>query len=55
LPRLAERLSAAIRLPVEEARPLERLKISEDVGLSDEQLQEASHVITVAVGLALEE
>jgi type IV pilus assembly protein PilM len=54
LPRIGERLSAAIRLPVEEARPLDRLKIGEDVRLSDEQLQEASHVIAVAIGLALE-
>ena len=49
---LAERLSAATRLPVEIAHPLSVLKLGK-TGLTDEQLQYIEPMTTVPVGLAL--
>jgi type IV pilus assembly protein PilM len=54
LPRLPERLATALRLPVEHAQAFARVKISDDIRLSDEQLETASHVAATVVGLALE-
>ena len=54
LPRLAERLATALRLPVEEGQSFSRVKISDDIRLSDEQLAEASRVAATVIGLALE-
>jgi len=54
LPRLAERLATALRLPVEEGQSFSRVKISDDIRLTDEQLAEASRVAATVVGLALE-
>jgi len=55
LPRLAERLATAMRLPVEEGQAFTRVKISDDIRLTDEQLSEASRVAATVVGLGLEE
>lgn len=52
LPHLGERLSAVLRLPVEEGRPLANVKLGK-LGLSPEQLDEVSGVGAVAIGLAL--
>lgn len=52
LPRLGERLSAVLRLPVEHGRPLASVKIGK-LGLSPEQLDEVNGVGAVAIGLAL--
>lgn len=52
LPNLAERLGAALRLPVEEGRPLARVRLGK-LGLTPEQLSQVSAVCGVAVGLAL--
>jgi type IV pilus assembly protein PilM len=49
---LAERLSAATRLPVEPARPMSPLKIGK-TGLTPDQLAYAEPMVTVPVGLAL--
>ncbi|MDP9498265.1 MAG: pilus assembly protein PilM, partial [Actinomycetota bacterium] len=49
---LAERLSAATRLPVDTARPLETLTLGR-TGLTPEQLVAAEPTVTVPVGLAL--
>jgi type IV pilus assembly protein PilM len=54
LPRLAERLATALRLPVEQGNAFSRVKVSDDIRLSDEQLDAASHVATTVIGLALE-
>lgn len=54
LPRLAERMSASLRLPVEEGQPLANVKLGR-LGLSPEQLDQASAVAAVSVGLALGE
>jgi type IV pilus assembly protein PilM len=54
LPRLPERLATSLRLPVEHAQAFARVKISDDIRLSDEQLETASHVAATVVGLALE-
>lgn len=53
LPRLAERLATALRIPVEDGKPLATVKLGKlklDVG----QLTHVSAVSAVAVGLALE-
>ena len=49
---LAERLSAATRLPVDVAAPLSRLTIGQ-TGLTPEQLAYSEQMISVPVGLAL--
>jgi type IV pilus assembly protein PilM len=49
---LAERLSAATRLPVEPARPLSLLKIGK-TGLTPEQLVQIEPMVTVPIGLAM--
>jgi len=49
-----ERLATALRLPVEEGQSFSRVKISDDIRLTDEQLAEASRVAATVVGLALE-
>ncbi len=49
---LVERLAAATRLPVENARPLSALSIGK-TGLSPEQLADVEPTVTVPVGLAL--
>lgn len=49
---LAERLSAATRLPVELARPMSMLKLGK-TGLTDEQLAYVEPMVTVPVGLAM--
>jgi type IV pilus assembly protein PilM len=54
LPRLAERLATALRLPVEEGQSFARIKVSDDIRLTDEQLASASQVAATVVGLALE-
>jgi Tfp pilus assembly PilM family ATPase len=54
LPRLAERLATALRLPVEEGQSFARIKVSDDIRLTDEQLAAASQVAATVVGLALE-
>jgi type IV pilus assembly protein PilM len=54
LPRLAERLATALRLPVEEGQAFSRVKVSDDIRLTDEQLAAASQVAATVVGLALE-
>jgi len=54
LPRLAERLATALRLPVEEGQAFSRVKVSDDIRLTDEQLAAASPVAATVVGLALE-
>lgn len=54
LPRLAERMAAHLRLPVEEGQPLAHVKLGK-LGLTPEQLDQASAVAAVAVGLALGE
>lgn len=54
LPRLEERLSAVLRLPVEPGRPLATVRIGK-LGLSPDQLDEVSGVGAVAIGLALGE
>ncbi|MGZ4104780.1 MAG: type IV pilus assembly protein PilM [Actinomycetota bacterium] len=54
LPRLAERLATALRLPVEQGNAFARVKVSDDIRLTDEQLDTASHVATTVIGLALE-
>lgn len=52
LPGLAERLSAATRLPVESARPMSQLKLGK-TGLTDEQLAYVEPMVSVPVGLAM--
>jgi type IV pilus assembly protein PilM len=54
LPRLPERLATALRLPVEEGQAFSRIKVSDDIRLTDEQLAAASQVAATVVGLALE-
>ncbi|MBI4728878.1 MAG: type IV pilus assembly protein PilM [Acidobacteria bacterium] len=54
LPRLADRLAQALRLPVEEGRPLATVKLGR-LGLDVGQLSQVSAVAAVAVGLALED
>jgi len=54
LPRLPERLANALRLPVEHANAFARVKISDDIRLTDEQLESVSHVAATVIGLALE-
>jgi type IV pilus assembly protein PilM len=49
---LTSRLSDALHIPVDVARPLESLSTSK-VGLDEEQLAEAEHYLAIAVGLAL--
>ena len=49
---LAERLSAATRLPVDMARPMSLLKLGK-TGLTDEQLAYVEPMVTVPVGLAM--
>ncbi len=49
---LAERLSAATRLPVEAARPMSLLTVGK-TGLTEEQLAYVEPMVTVPVGLAL--
>lgn len=52
LPGLAERLSDAVRLPVDRGHPMQSLQIGK-VGLGPEQLAEAEPFLAVAVGLAM--
>jgi type IV pilus assembly protein PilM len=52
LPNLTERLSAELRLPVEQGHPLEHLTRGR-TGLDDQQLAEAEPFLAVAVGLAM--
>lgn len=52
LPNLAPRLAGILRIPVEEAQPLSRLKLGK-LGLAPEQLVQMSAVAATAVGLAL--
>lgn len=54
LPRFAERLAHALRVPVEEGHPLSRVKVG-NLGLTSEQLEQVSAVAAVAVGLTLED
>jgi len=49
---LAQRLSAATRLPVDVARPMGRLKLGK-TGLTDEQLAYVEPMVAVPVGLAM--
>jgi type IV pilus assembly protein PilM len=49
---LTSRLSEALQMPVDVGRPFQHLKIGK-VGLEQEQLEEAEHFLSVAVGLAL--
>lgn len=51
LTNLAERLSTALRLPVDVGHPFQHLSIGK-VGLDETQLSEAEHFLAVAVGLA---
>jgi hypothetical protein len=43
-----------LRLPVEPGSAFSRVKISDDIRLTDEQLDEAARVAATVVGLALE-
>lgn len=52
LPRLLDRMSGILHLPVEEGRPLAHVRLGK-LGLSPEQLEQLSSVAAVAVGLAL--
>ena len=49
---LAERLSAATRMPVQAARPMSVLRLGK-TGLTDEQLAYVEPMVTVPVGLAM--
>jgi type IV pilus assembly protein PilM len=51
LANLNERLAAALRIPVDVGYAFQHLSIGK-VGLDDEQLAEAEHFLSVAVGLA---
>jgi type IV pilus assembly protein PilM len=51
LQNLADRLSAALRIPVDVGHPFQHLSIGK-VGLDEGQLAEAEHFLAVAVGLA---
>lgn len=52
LPDLAERLSEAVRLPVDRGHPMQTLQIGK-VDLTPEQLAEAEPFFAVAIGLAM--
>ncbi|MHB8511332.1 MAG: type IV pilus assembly protein PilM [Actinomycetota bacterium] len=54
LPNLASRLSAVLRIPVDEAQPLANIKLGK-LGLAPEQLVQMSAVAAVAVGLSMED
>jgi type IV pilus assembly protein PilM len=53
LPNLATRLAGALRIPVEPARILDRIKPGKGLGLSESQLAEAEPLMGAAIGLAL--
>jgi len=53
LPRLAERLASALRIPVAEGRALDHLNVA-DLGLTSEQLEQVAVVASIAIGSAME-
>jgi type IV pilus assembly protein PilM len=53
LPGLAERLSALVGVPVEQARPRELIALGGNIGFSDEELPRLDPYLPAAVGLAL--
>lgn len=53
LPRLAERMATALRVPVEEGNALDHVKVA-DLGLSPEQLEQVGVVAAIATGLGME-
>jgi type IV pilus assembly protein PilM len=54
LPGLPERLSSALHLPVEEGRPLDRVRLGK-ISQTPDELAQLSAVCSVAIGLAMRE